>query len=49
MSWDKTYEGMSELIDEVVKEKAGLLSAERGTRNAESVKPKAFVNGVALD
>ena len=49
MSWDKTYEGMSELIDEVVKEKAGLLNAERGTRNAESVKPKAFVNGVALD
>jgi UDP-galactopyranose mutase len=49
MSWDKTYEAMSELIDEVVKKNAELSNAERGMRNAESMRPESFVNRIVLD
>lgn len=45
MSWDKTYEAMSELIDGAVKPGR---NTERGTRNAESVKLGSFAQGVEV-
>jgi UDP-galactopyranose mutase len=46
MSWDKTYEGMSELIDEVVMKAEWGENAERRMRNAESESVASMADGI---
>lgn len=50
MSWDKTYEAMSELIGAAAERNAErLTNAKRRTRNAESLRRGSFASGVGLD